>query len=189
MFCDQDDVWLEEKIHKTLKRMIEEEAKGVQVPVVVYADLSITDENLKIISPSMHEYQKLSRTKPSLDELLVSNQVTGCTMMANKEALKVSTPIPSEAVMHDWWIACMVLKKNGKLAFISEPLILYRQHHTNTVGAQRINALYFITKLLDIKSATASFSKMRRQAKKISPSTSTLKILQKKYKSLLKKIV
>ena len=67
--------------------------------------------------------------------LLVSNTVTGCTALCNEALLRRALPIPPAAVMHDWWLA-LVAGAFGRLSFIDAPLLQYRQHGANTIGAR-----------------------------------------------------
>ena len=52
----------------------------------------------------------------------------------NRPLLEKSLPIPSQALVHDWWIA-LVASVFGKIRYISDSPILYRQHSANQIGA------------------------------------------------------
>jgi glycosyltransferase involved in cell wall biosynthesis len=147
MFCDQDDVWLPNKIELTLNAMKQAEQAYPDQPLLVHTDLKVVDSNLNTICDSMWRYQRLSpEIGENLVKIMAQNVVTGCAMMINKKVKKVSTPIPKEAVMHDWWIAVNVAK-HGKIMPVSIPSILYRQHVGNEKGAQKTNVLQFAKKL------------------------------------------
>ncbi len=139
MFCDQDDYWLENKISLTLKKMKEsEDAYGKDTPILIFTDLSVVDENLKIIAPSFFSYQSMrAEWSDKLSQLMIQNVAPGCTMMANRALLNIALPIPEQAVMHDWWLM-LVANAFGKVAYVNEPTILYRQHGNNQVGAQNL---------------------------------------------------
>jgi len=134
MFCDQDDVWKADKIEKTLKLMQNTENGNKNIPVLVHTDLCVVDENLKVINPS---YFKLSRikNKTDLNRAIVQNCVTGCTMMVNKALLKLVGNDNKSIIMHDWWLY-LIASSFGKIAFLNEQTILYRQHTKNEVGAK-----------------------------------------------------
>ncbi|STR61862.1 hypothetical protein [Grimontia hollisae] len=75
-----------------------------------------------------------------MNNLVKQNVVSGCTMMANRALLQKALPIPNEACMHDWWFA-LVAKTEGKLTFVDQALMLYRQHETNAIGTGDKNPL------------------------------------------------
>jgi glycosyltransferase involved in cell wall biosynthesis len=137
MFCDHDDVWLSDKIQASLSRMTDLEAEfGAEMPILVHTDLSVVDADLQMKFPSFAELERLSPHKTGFRELLVQNNVTGCTMLMNRALYRLARPIPFNAPMHDWWIA-LVASFFGKISFIAHPTILYRQHGANTVGVSK----------------------------------------------------
>ena len=92
MFCDQDDIWLENKIEKTfntIKKM--EEEYGVDCPILVHSDLIVVDKNLEVIQQSMSKGQKLESHQNEFHQLLIQNNITGCTMMINQSLLNLSS--------------------------------------------------------------------------------------------------
>jgi glycosyltransferase involved in cell wall biosynthesis len=151
MFCDQDDVWLPEKIKKTFSRMKQLEIeKGKDIPLLVHCDLMVTDEALSVRHDSFWAYQGLNPQHASqLNRQLLTNTVTGCSMMINRPLLELAGPIPPEALIHDWWIA-QTASAFGEVACIPESLVLYRQHSTNSIGAQRHTFTNFVKKLVNI---------------------------------------
>jgi len=134
-FCDQDDVWESAKIQKSLDRMREAEARvGAECPLLLHTDLGVVDAELRPIAPSFWRYQNLDPA-PSLARLLVQNSVTGCTVLINrslKELLKKATA--GDMLMHDWW-AALIAASMGHILTLDEPLIRYRQHGGNQLGA------------------------------------------------------
>ncbi len=144
MFCDQDDVWLNNKIDLTFSKMLEIEAGSKDIPILVHTDLCVVDSELNRISSSMAEYSKFPKRDCSLDELVLRNNITGCTVMANKcavDLIRDNTPV--QAVMHDWWLGLVVLKNGGIIRYIDKPLIKYRQHGANSVGAVGVTKKIF----------------------------------------------
>ncbi|MBN1840647.1 MAG: glycosyltransferase family 2 protein [Campylobacterales bacterium] len=146
MFCDQDDVWNQDKIEKTYMTMqMLEEKNGKNTPLLIHSNLTVVDQDLEIIAPSFWDYQHIDPSQGSLNRLLLQNVVTGCTMMINRALAEKVKYIPQEAIMHDWWMA-MVASAFGKIAFIDEPLMLYRQHGKNDTGAKQYGLKYFFKK-------------------------------------------
>lgn len=165
MFADADDVWLPEKVQHTLDRMRTLEAeRGAETPLLVHCDLCVTDEDLYITAPSLRRYEKLSPERTRLRELLAQNNVTGCAMMANRALARFAVPQPEHAVMHDWWLA-LAASAFGGISFVDEPLILYRQHSSNQVGAYDAKSLSASAKrLADSARTRRIYSAMFAQA-------------------------
>jgi glycosyltransferase involved in cell wall biosynthesis len=137
MFCDQDDIWLPNKIELTLNTMKAAGQTWPNTPLLVHTDLKVVDETLNPIAES---FWKLHRISPESDcqlkKIIYRNIVTGCTVMINKKAKEISMPFPPEARIHDWWIALNVVKY-GKIIHIAMPTVLYRQHIANLIGAKK----------------------------------------------------
>lgn len=140
MFSDQDDMWYRRKTEATYRCMKQLEKKyGKDVPLLVHSDLALMDENDVKIANSFFEYQNMPK-EDKLNQLLIQNTVTGCTMMMNRAAVNmlkqapVSEIVSEMVLMYDHYIAIMVAA-TGHIAFIDEPLIRYRKHSSNTVGA------------------------------------------------------
>ena len=136
MFCDQDDVWLPDKIEVSFAKMKQMEQRYGDIPLLVHTDLEVVDEDLNVINASFWKY---SRVLPQVvDEnihyLGIANSVTGCTIIMNKMAKQVAIPFPEQIYMHDAWIALCVMKY-GKMGYINMPTIKYRQHSSNVLGA------------------------------------------------------
>lgn len=139
-FCDQDDVWSQKKVEVSLKKMKEvEDEYGENVPCLVHTDLEVVDQDLKRISPSFLDNQGLYHVEGSpkqLSTLLAQNFVTGCTVLINRALKDIALPFPKDIIMHDYWLA-LVAAASGKLIFVNEATIKYRQHGHNTVGAKK----------------------------------------------------
>ncbi|MBR4364567.1 MAG: glycosyltransferase family 2 protein [Prevotella sp.] len=140
MFSDQDDVWLSDKIETEYKAMKKvEDEKGKNKPIVIYSDLIVTDSQLNTISPSLW---KIAGIYPQLihsfNDMAANTVISGCTMLFNTETKKVSCHYTSNVTMHDAWIACCVMKHGGILHHTEQPTMLYRQHGSNTLGAQDV---------------------------------------------------
>lgn len=151
-FCDQDDVWLNDKIETSLKRMNKEEQANGQLPIVVFSDLYVTDSNMEIIDES---FMRSSAIYPQLihsfNECAAINIVTGCTMLINAEA-KQSLIFPSEkATMHDYWIVLCILRNKGVVSYIDTPLVYYRQHSDNVIGAKDASTLSFTYRMTHLR--------------------------------------
>lgn len=164
MFCDQDDLWLQNKIQLTYDIMVKNELKYGDIPLLVHTDLKIVDSRLNLISSSMVSYQKLKpENGNNIVCLAIENCITGCTMMINKKLLNESLRMPQEAMMHDWWIGLMALKNKGIIKFLPMATILYRQHAINTIGAKEATFIYYIQKLLHLNSLLMGYYLISKQ--------------------------
>ncbi|MCL2365859.1 MAG: glycosyltransferase family 2 protein [Oscillospiraceae bacterium] len=150
MLCDQDDVWLPDKIEITLAKMQElETLYGNSLPLLVHTDLKVVNENLETISESFVAAMNANYTKTKLRHQIIQNTLTGCTAMYNRALSDLITTNPPFMVMHDWWLM-LVASAFGKIDSINNQTVLYRQHNLNEVGAKDVRTLeYKIRKVLN----------------------------------------
>ena len=134
-FCDQDDVWEPQKLKRMLACLNQFEGKGV-APCLLHHDLIVVNRSLELIADSFIDLMQL---KPADQEnpqrLLSRNEVTGCAMACNRALLEIALPVSDKAVMHDWWLA-LFAAYFGRLAFMPDKLVKYRQHDDNVIGAK-----------------------------------------------------
>lgn len=134
-FCDQDDVWVPDKLALTLAHLLELEGDE-KTACLVHHDLMVTDTNLETIADSFIKYMRIHPGNESSPQRLISrNEVTGCAMACNRALLEISLPVFDKAVMHDWWLA-LCAGFFGRLAFMPQRLVKYRQHDDNVIGAK-----------------------------------------------------
>lgn len=134
MFCDQDDVWLKDKIAITLRTMNRLEKKnGTAVPLLVFTDALLTDENLNYSRASFYKTNHLDVHKTDFARCLMENKCIGCTMMLNRPLALLIEDFGSEIRYHDWW-TLLAASAFGYVRFLNVPTILYRQHESNQVG-------------------------------------------------------
>jgi len=137
-FSDQDDVWDRNKLEFQLQKMGELESRSPGQPVLVHSDLEVVDASMKVLDPSFMHFQDIQNESCNpLQVLLAQNFVTGCTVMINRALLDITRPMPGHIVMHDWWLA-LCAATFGQLGYIDQPLVKYRQHDSNEVGAKNI---------------------------------------------------
>jgi len=167
MCCDQDDVWLPEKIEITRKEMENLIRGDEDKPALVFTELCVVDGELNVIAENMRDYQGLDCKNVRLNRVLIQNVVTGCTMMVNHVLRDELTKITeyTDVLMHDWW-ATLVAVRFGKVSFIEQPTILYRQHGNNGVGASNANSLmYQMKRMLQGEEIKQSLVNTRKQAR------------------------
>ena len=135
--CDQDDVWLPEKL-ATMLAAVREAEHGLpdDTPVLAWSDLRVVDAALQPIADSFHRFSRRPTLYPGreLRQVMLHNFVTGCASLGNAALRDKALPVPPAASMHDWWLA-MVAAGLGELVRVRQATILYRQHGGNTLGA------------------------------------------------------
>ncbi len=145
MFADQDDIWMPDKVRRTLRRMKQLEARyGEARPALVFTDAEVVDSGGRVIASSFCKLQHLRTEERSLAHLLMENVCQGCTMMLNDAlARKMRLPEPEEGFWpvryHDWWTA-LTAAAFGCTSYLPEPTMQYRLHGSNVVGAEHFGA-------------------------------------------------
>jgi glycosyltransferase involved in cell wall biosynthesis len=165
MFSDQDDVWNSNKVAITIKRMKHMEAQfSKETPLVVFTDAVVVDQNLNTLNRSFFCSGHLNPYRTDLGHLLMENKLIGCTVMVNAALRRVllSKPLPRKARFHDWWIA-LIAASYGKIGFVKEGTLLYRQHGGNVVGDTGF-AAYVKNRLLGLQQQRDALDALYLQA-------------------------
>ncbi len=126
-FADQDDVWLPEKLARGDAALGEAPA---ETPALYCGRQVLVDAGLRRLglSPAVRW--------PGFPAGLTQNVATGCTIMLNRAAAAlIAGSRPPPASMHDWWSYLLVAAAGGRILADDEPVVLYRQHGANTIGA------------------------------------------------------
>lgn len=141
-FCDQDDVWLPNKLKLTMEKMVATEKENPEKPIIIHTDMNVVDENLNIIHES---FWRSSGLRPDILKtfpyLCTCNSVNGCTIVMNSAARKLILDkyVEQETIIHDVISALTVAYHGGIIDYIDVPTMLYRQHSNNVVGAMQYN--------------------------------------------------
>ena len=138
MICDQDDVWDKKKIELCLESITSND-------VMVVCNAQIVDSHLVSTGRTMFEFINLplefkdNKCRLTSEEMLMlllkRNYVTGMCLMGKTEIIKKAFPIPN-TMTYDTWIS-WVVSGYGSVVFLNNPLVLYRQHNNNAIGAQK----------------------------------------------------
>lgn len=137
-FCDQDDIWLPDKLYKGINNIYLYDG-----PVCYCSNQILVDSKGDKIRK-----RYIEKIDTGYMQILSMNQVTGCTMVWNRELQRIlidELRFPSSEVLkkriHDVWVA-MVASVTGKLVYDSNSYILYRQHENNVVGVKKRSLFY-----------------------------------------------
>ncbi len=127
-FCDQDDVWLPEKLSAALKNIIFNQASDI--PYLYCGRTKYVTEKMKPcgISP-------LFVFPPSFRNALVQSIAGGNTIVFNQAAKLLLEKVgPVDVPSHDWWMYLLVSGVEGIVFYDPKPYVLYRQHEFALVG-------------------------------------------------------
>lgn len=143
-FSDQDDVWLKDKLSKSLAKMRELEAlHGKDIPLLVFCDGYVTDAELNRKPGTVLSRQRVNIAKGlRFNRLLMQNFVAGNAMLFNAALREKAGVVPPRALMHDAWLI-LVAAAFGHIGFVKEPLYLYRQHGENVLGTTDSGVQHF----------------------------------------------
>ena len=127
---DQDDRWLPGKLRHGIAQL---QTVGDDRPALYCGRTIICDAALRPLRRSPH-----FKLPPGFAHALVQNIAGGNTMVLNRRAIELVRasigrvgPLPA----HDWWIYQLVTAAGGVVLYDREPMVLYRQHVRNLIGA------------------------------------------------------
>lgn len=158
MYCDQDDIWESNKIATTLAEMKRMETIYPNKPILVCSDACCIDQYNNIISSSFFANQKFIDVCDDVTKILALNIIQGSTAIMNNKLLEFMKHIPS-TIFHDWWTA-VICAYYGHVHYIHKPLLLYRQHNNNVVGANHIGIKYFWNKVIHLSKQIKIYTNM-----------------------------
>jgi glycosyltransferase involved in cell wall biosynthesis len=151
-FADQDDVWQPNKLARAWTALAD---LPPATPALYCARQILVDAGLHRlgISPPIRA--------PGFPAALTQNIATGCTVVMNRAAARlVAGTRPPAASMHDWWAYILVAAAGGRILADDEPVVLYRQHRTNAIGAP---ASVPLRALAALKRGSRAFMRLFRQ--------------------------
>lgn len=137
--CDQDDAWTPIRLSRCRAAMEKaEQAFGADTPLLVHSDSRLISSDGALLQESFFLHQGWDKAAVALPRLLVQNNVTGCTLLMNDalRRLVVQHGDPHTMHMHDWFIA-LTAAAFGHIIFVDAPLVNYRQHGVNVMGASQ----------------------------------------------------
>lgn len=146
-FCDQDDVWLPNKLSESVSLMEKDEIEYPDYPIIIHSDMTVVDYQLNVISKSFWD---INGIRPDIlndfDHLACYNGVNGCTILMNNKArdLIKNKYFEQKQFIHDVFCALTVAANGGIIDYVDKPLMLYRQHEGNVVGADKITNFRYI---------------------------------------------
>ena len=124
-FCDQDDVWDDDKLEYAISMLKQYE----DIPAIYSSNTRLVDVNLN------HIKNENKKPRISLGASIIKNYATGCTVVFNDKLMKeLKKYHPQNVPYHDWWVNLVCLSIGGVSVFDNNPHISYRQHGNNVVS-------------------------------------------------------
>lgn len=160
-FCDQDDIWLPDKLELCFEHL---SVMPKDKPSVVFTDLALINDNGNLVAPSFWNYYNIRVASTNFFDVLGNNVITGCTTFVNRSMLNEIKKMPEEALLHDYWMA-LIAYGFGCYHSLYKATVHYRIH------AQTVTQKYktsFLKKVLRINKTSVYFLKKVKQAKKFS---------------------
>lgn len=128
-FCDQDDVWLPRKLITAIEALA---TIPPATPGLFLCGYYVVDKDLNRLGRSLILQRPLG-----FGNAIVKNVATGAVSVFNRalwQQLRRPDLDLGRIFMHDWW-AYLLAASFGKVLYDPEPLVLYRQHGGNVLGA------------------------------------------------------
>jgi len=127
-FCDQDDIWEENKIISAIQ-LIEKENKAK--PVLYTSNVKCVNNNKEYINYNAFPVDRVL----SQYETFQKSILPGCTFVFNNAAKKILEMYNGFMESHDW-ATYAIITTFGKVIYDKESYILYRVHDSNTIGIE-----------------------------------------------------
>ena len=125
--CDQDDIWDKRKIELLMK-----EINGYGV---VFCDSAFIDEGGNPLNKKISDIKNLANYNNCVP-FIIGNCISGHAAVFTSELVLSAMPFPP-GIIHDWWLA-FVASSRGAVHFVNQPLVQYRQHPGNFIGAIKV---------------------------------------------------
>lgn len=146
MLCDQDDIWLPDKVERAVCAIREKEG-----PAIYTSNVLLCDEKLRT----------QRRTSfvgcANIWQAFLYNNAVGCTMAFNKKLRERLTSISikelniGKVFSHDAWIHRVCFAIGGEGVFDENAYVLYRQHENNAIGCGSNQLDVWLRRLRKIK--------------------------------------
>ena len=137
--CDQDDLWLPDKISVMADLM--ESNPDIHVLASSFEFMNANGEVYSVKPRKgmsnnnmyLRPVKKNDLVPVTFDEFCSHNYFQGCSMALSKKAANAYLTNWTDRIPHDWLIALLTSHDNG-FYFLNKPLFCYRTHSQNTIG-------------------------------------------------------
>lgn len=146
---DQDDIWITDRLQQ-----VTQEFELNPHLVLIHSDAMLVNEHNESLNLTL--FESLRASKKELDTInsanplkvfLRRNLVTGATTIFRKELFHLAAPFPQE-LLHDEWLGLVASSTGKRIKVLRSPLIRYRQHSRNQVGASKLGIRHAIGRIV-----------------------------------------
>ena len=132
-FCDQDDVWLAEKLARAVGQIGVDERPVLYGCRVLIADAAAHVSRMSLLPARALGFQNALAENPMTGNSVVLNPAAAGVL---RQALRQSPDRTKlESGFHDWWAYQVISAAGGRIVFDPTPGLLYRQHPGNLLGS------------------------------------------------------
>ena len=151
-FCDQDDVWLPNKVSVAVSSI--KSWENSELPCAYGCRSTIVDKDL--ITSTLNKVMKRELT-PTFGNAIAQCILQGCSTMINSAMRReLIANMPIHAITHDWWIY-LVATAIGMVYIDPTSYLLYRQHQGNVMGRRTMrNAFHKYVRIYQLWGKTHS---------------------------------
>ncbi len=129
-FCDQDDIWMPEKLARSVAAC---ERQSPGTPVLYCSMASYIDEENHFLGNSTRFTKS-----PTFANALVQCIAGGNTMALSRPAHQLLQQTQDVTIIsHDWWAYQLITGAGGVVCYDAAPMVEYRQHRGNIAGSNR----------------------------------------------------
>lgn len=134
-FCDQDDVWLPEKLSRAISMI--EKSEVDNRPILYASSLQRVDKNLNFLS-----MQNFKNLKLTLEAEFTRHRLAGCSFVFNNKLRNLLKESQNIDCSHDKLASILCIACGGEIIFDKSSYILFRRHGKNT----SVDSLNFLNK-------------------------------------------
>ena len=151
-FCDQDDIWLEDKLIRAVTQIEKDTQK--EEAILYTSNVICVNDNMEILNNHAFPCNRVL----SVWESLQKSVLPGCTFVFNSYAQEILKRYKGYMESHDW-AAYAIITTFGKVIYDNESYIYYRIHENNTIGVTN--------KVEELKKKVKRFFKKSKNARSL----------------------
>lgn len=130
-FCDQDDIWDDDKLSSAVSAIRSAESDEPGIPCIYCCSTRLVSANEEYICDHIIENDR------TLQSRLFYASISGNTVVFNNALRTLALEhIPGKLIMHDSWMVKLCIACGGRLIIDPKPHMNYRMHSANQVGME-----------------------------------------------------